>query len=107
MYTLMTTNETSLSRSLPYCAFQHYLATILNATIIKRSIVCNVEQRFINEVDPFEVTMRASNRNAHKKRISLSDIAVRELRLDLSLDLSLDSWFFFNIGKRELKIKAG
>lgn len=55
MYTLMATNETTLSRALPFCIFQHYLAVILNATIIKRSIVCNVEQRFINEVDPFEV----------------------------------------------------
>lgn len=55
MHTLLTTNETTLSRYLPYCVFQHYLTSILNATIIKHSIVYNVEQRFINEVDPFEV----------------------------------------------------
>lgn len=55
MHTLMSTNETTLSRSLPYCVFQHYLTTILNATLIKRTIVSNIEQRFVNEVDPFEV----------------------------------------------------
>lgn len=55
MHTLLTSNETTLARALPYCVFQHYLATILNATIIKRSIVSNVEQRFTQEVDPFEV----------------------------------------------------
>lgn len=55
MYTLLTTNETTLTRSLPFCAFQHYLCTILNATIIKRTMMYNVEQRFSQEVDPYEV----------------------------------------------------
>lgn len=55
MYTMMINNDSPLARLLPFCVFQHYLSTLLNATIIKRSLMQNLEQRFTNEVDPFEV----------------------------------------------------
>lgn len=57
---MMCVNETTLARSLPDCVFQHYFATILNATIIKRSLMYNVENRFSRELDPFD-TIGASS----------------------------------------------
>lgn len=55
LHQMLTAKETNFTRSLPYCAFQHYLAVILNAVLIKRVMTQNVESRFSSEQDPFDV----------------------------------------------------
>lgn len=50
LFLMMQATETTLSRVLPFAVFQHYLSEILNATIIKRSILQNVEGRFAFDV---------------------------------------------------------
>lgn len=60
IHNMLVAKETTLSRTLPYCIFQHYLTTILNAVLIKRVMTQNADMRFVAEVDPFD-TIHAEN----------------------------------------------
>lgn len=55
LYDTMAAKDTRLRRSMPFCMFQHYLAEILNAILIERSIRLNVDARFETEMHPFQV----------------------------------------------------
>lgn len=55
IYNIMIAAETTMSRSLPFCALQHYCCEILNAVIIQRVKMQNIEGRFRGDQDPLEV----------------------------------------------------
>lgn len=55
LHRMLVVKESTFKRSMPYCMFQHYLSVILNATLIKRVKSQNVENRFMDEQDPFDV----------------------------------------------------
>lgn len=55
LYQMLISKDSTLQRSMPYCMFQHYLCTLLNATLIERVKLQNVDPRFMAEQDPFDI----------------------------------------------------
>lgn len=60
MHNIMVAVEPTFCRSLPFCVLQHYCCEILNAVLIERVKSQNVEGRFRNDQDPFDVIHAAN-----------------------------------------------